>query len=257
MSGPPRPQTVDDVSARLEHYLIRVPQVGKDVCAVCRGAVYGGYPMCFQCNRATEVLQQLRLDAVSFVSLAPKGEQLARDLYTYKKQSVPQELRNQRLVGLAAVLWRWLSLHEICLALSAGASTFEIVTTVPSSSGRSALEGLVGDVVEGTGERTRSVLAVARTDLKPRQFASDRFSVTEDVEGRDVLVIDDTWTSGAKLQAAAAALKLAGARRVAGVAIGRWMNREFQHNGPWIDTAKQATWSWWGCGSKTCNEPPF
>lgn len=131
------------------------------------------------------------------------------------------------------------------------------MTTVPSSSERSSLAELVGGVVVGTGERIQHVLTTARTDLQPREFAWDRFSAAEQVEGRDVLVVDDTWTTGAKLQAAAAALKLAGARRVAGVAIGRWMNRDFKHNGRWIDAAKRVRWSWDNCGSGTCYAPPF
>ncbi|MGA8465859.1 MAG: hypothetical protein WB688_16960, partial [Trebonia sp.] len=37
----------------------------------------------------------------------------------------------------------------------------------------------------------------------------------------DMLLVDDTWVSGASAQSAAAALKAAGARRVALVVIGR------------------------------------
>ena len=42
--------------------------------------------------------------------------------------------------------------------------------------------------------------------------------------GSDVLVVDDTWVSGGSAQSAAAALKLAGARRVAVVVLGRHVN---------------------------------
>ncbi|MGB6617852.1 MAG: hypothetical protein WBE95_27500, partial [Trebonia sp.] len=41
------------------------------------------------------------------------------------------------------------------------------------------------------------------------------------VAGADVLLVDDTWVSGASAQSAAAALKAGGARRVALVVIGR------------------------------------
>lgn len=121
MADPARLRTVEEISSPLEHYLIRVPAVaGEDVCTVCRGSVYDGYSVCFQCNEANRKLRHLRLDTLSFVSLAPAGEQLARDLYTYKMPNVPAHLRNQRRLGLAAVLWRWLSLHEVCLAASSG-----------------------------------------------------------------------------------------------------------------------------------------
>jgi orotate phosphoribosyltransferase len=43
-------------------------------------------------------------------------------------------------------------------------------------------------------------------------------------DGADVLVVDDTWVSGGSAQSTAAALKLAGARRVAVVVLGRHVN---------------------------------
>jgi orotate phosphoribosyltransferase len=45
-----------------------------------------------------------------------------------------------------------------------------------------------------------------------------------------VLLIDDTWTTGANAQSAAAALKSAGAGPVAAVVIGRHLNREWHEN---------------------------
>jgi orotate phosphoribosyltransferase len=48
--------------------------------------------------------------------------------------------------------------------------------------------------------------------------------VGDPVAGGDVLVVDDTWVSGGSAQSTAAALKLAGARRVAVVALGRHVN---------------------------------
>ena len=44
------------------------------------------------------------------------------------------------------------------------------------------------------------------------------------VGGADVVVVDDTWVSGGSAQSAAAALKLAGARRVAVIVLGRHVN---------------------------------
>ena len=44
-----------------------------------------------------------------------------------------------------------------------------------------------------------------------------------------MLLIDDTWTTGASAQSAAAALKAAGADRAA-VVIGRHLNREWHEN---------------------------
>ena len=45
-----------------------------------------------------------------------------------------------------------------------------------------------------------------------------------------MLLIDDTWTTGANAQSAAAALKDAGAGTVAAVVIGRHLNRDWHEN---------------------------
>ncbi|WP_405393523.1 hypothetical protein [Microbispora hainanensis] len=45
-----------------------------------------------------------------------------------------------------------------------------------------------------------------------------------------MLLVDDTWTTGARVQPASHALKQAGADRVAAIVLGRHANPEF---GPW------------------------
>jgi len=49
-----------------------------------------------------------------------------------------------------------------------------------------------------------------------------------------VLLLDDTWMSGASAQSAAMALKLVGARRVAIVILGRHLNSADPRAGPLI-----------------------
>jgi adenine/guanine phosphoribosyltransferase-like PRPP-binding protein len=250
MTSPRRPRSVFEASAPLEHYLISVPPVGFDVCPVCRGAVYGGYDLCYPCNDARSVLRDLRLNATAFVSLAPVGDQIAQDLQAYKRSNVPQYLRQSRIVGLSAALWRWLAAHEKCVASAAGADSFDLITTVPSTSGRTdahPVDTLVGKIVVGSAERVVDVLELARTDLGPRAQAKDRFNADRGVFGRNVLIIDDTWTTGAKMQSASAALKQAGAHRVGGVAIGRWFRPDYKDNAPWLKAKRRDAWSWEEC----------
>ena len=247
----PRPaRTVVEVSAPLEHYLIQVPPAGGNVCSICHGAVYDGYTMCYPCNEARRLLGDLGLDAASFVSLAPVGEQMARDLYTYKRPNVPSQLRAARTTGLSAALWRWLAKHERCVAEAADSSGFDLVTTVPSTNDRGGehpLTALAGKIVVGTVDRVREVLALNRTDLAQHEHASDRFVASNSVQGLDILVIDDTWTKGANMQSASAALKQAGATRVGGVAIGRWFKTDYRDNATWLRDAKRRPWSWDTC----------
>jgi len=171
-----RTRTVDDVAGPYANFLLPVPPVSVDTCRVCHGVVYDDYSICFPCNQALNVLGDGVADVVSFVSLAPGGEQFARELYTYKLESVPPAIRRVRLIGLAAVLWKWLSIHEGCLGRQVGVSRFDIVTSVPSTSGRAIhpLEELISGIVGGAESRYEGLLTIQRTDLTQREQAPDR-----------------------------------------------------------------------------------
>jgi len=55
-------------------------------------------------------------------------------------------------------------------------------------------------------------------------------TVFRELDGESVLLIDDTWTTGASAQSAAAALKAAGAGAVAAIVVGRHVNRDWHDN---------------------------
>src|SRR5262249_48550405 len=78
----------------------------------------------------------------------------------------------------------------------------------------------------------------ARRSSGDRQFDPDRFALAPPPEpeaftqlsGEAVLLIDDTWTTGASANSAAAALKHAGASTVAIGVIRRHLHREWHEN---------------------------
>jgi hypothetical protein len=153
----PPSRAVDEVVGPYANFLVSVPaRTAPDTCPTCHSVVYDGWTRCYACHQAAQTLGAGVADVTAFVSLTPAGEQLARELYTYKRGTVPAHLREQRLVGLAAVLWKWLSLHEACVAAPLNAGSFDVVTTVPSASGRPGehpLRRLVSGVVSGTMNR--------------------------------------------------------------------------------------------------------
>jgi hypothetical protein len=164
--------------------------------------------------------------AVGFTALAVKGEQLARDLWVYKN-GPSDGIRWPPRLGLAAVLWRSIELHEQCLAAAARVSGFSIVTTVPSTSGRAdepiaAVAGMIG-ATQGRYQRLLWSNPQVPNNRDPR---SDRYAPLRSLAGESVLLLDDTWTSGAHAQSAAATLRAAGAYAVGIWAIGRHFNRE-------------------------------
>jgi hypothetical protein len=249
---PPRRRTISEVAAPYVNYLVRVPPADLHVCDICHGVV-SGYSVCYPCHAARRKLAGATADVTAFVSLAPRGEQFAYELIAYKNPRIPDHHRRRLQTGLAAVLWTWLGRHEACLAGRLSIRRFDVITTVPSTSGRpiNPLRHLVSGVVSGSAERYRDLLGLNRTDLDQRAHAADRYHASRELRGARVLVIDDTWTTGAHAQSASAALKTAGAEAVGIVALGRWLNPSYGATADWLAKHRRPGWDWTRC----CLEP--
>ena len=91
-------------------------------------------------------------------------------------------------------------------------------------------------------------MRVQRTDLAQREQAPDRYVATRSLKGTRVLVVDDTWTTGAHAQSASTALKAAGADAVGVVALGRWFTTDFRDNKKWLADKRSKSWDWQVCG---------
>ncbi len=145
----------------------------------------------------------------------------------YKESPVP-EARARFTPMVRDLFDAFFAAHAACLARDA---PVDLVLAVPSTARPS---GAPLATVDGLGEVVHNRLrARLRVDLlcrgpgwlghmRPRR---DGFVVPGDrrpcVRGRHVLVLDDTYVSGARAQSAAAALRLAGAASVQIVAGGR------------------------------------
>lgn len=128
------------------------------------------------------------------------------------------------MVRLAAILWRFVARHEPCIARAAGVQRFDVVTSVPSGTPardeeRRNLRTIVG-WCEPLGDRFSRVLRSTGSAVG-RSYDEHRYVVTDRLDGRSVLLIDDTWASGGHAQSAGHALRRAGANAVALIAIGR------------------------------------
>jgi predicted amidophosphoribosyltransferase len=202
------------------------PRAGPDVCSTCFNFTRG-YDRCYACAH-----NPTWVDVVAPISYSVAREQLHHALAKYKR--LTGEAARRLGVELAAVLWRFLADHEQCVARAAGAPKFELVTTVPSGDGerdeQHPLRWMVSEVVGPTRERHERLLARSSAEVSAREFNASKYEAGKPLTGEPVLLIDDTWTTGANAQSAAAALKSAGAGPVAAVVIGRHLNREWHEN---------------------------
>ena len=214
-----------ELSASYANFMLS-PRRGPDVCARCFDLTDGG-TRCYHCSHDGEWV-----DAMAPISYSIGGEQLHHALGGYKRYADPAG--SYLAAGLAAVLWRHLRDHEGCLARAAGVDRFDAVTTVPSTDagrdGTHPLHRLVGELVRPLVPRYGRLLRRTDAAVTAHRFSTERYEASSALDGRAVLLIDDTWTTGANARSAAAALKAAGAERVAVVAIGRYVNREWSQN---------------------------
>jgi predicted amidophosphoribosyltransferase len=219
--------TVAELTALYSNFLLG-PRRGPGVCEHCFNLTEGD-------RRSLACLHPpLCLDAVSAISYSVAHEQLHHALAGYKRAPGPVAHRLQ--VELAAVLWRHLATHEKCVAQATRTPTrtFALVTTVPSSARQRdqlhPLLRIVGELTGATRARHRRLLRRSGKPVAPRIFDPEKFEPVAPLDGETVLLIDDTWTTGASAQSAAAALKAAGAGVVAALVIGRHVNREWGRN---------------------------
>ncbi|HEY1915924.1 MAG TPA: hypothetical protein VGH27_10160 [Streptosporangiaceae bacterium] len=207
---------------------LRAPlPAGLGRCAVCRGPARGGCAYCFHCSRHRQVAPGLLADVVVSVSYSVAGSDFARVLWRYKgEDGGDPDARS----AVRALLLFFLYGHSQCLwnragHLVAGVTRASALAVVPTGRGRPGphpLQSLIGSYL------TAPLVTLGDTPGEPlltRELHPGRFRVTAGrVTGVDVLLLDDTWTTGASAQSAAVALKLAGARSVAVLTLGRYLN---------------------------------
>jgi hypothetical protein len=195
------------------------PPHGPASCLVCRGPVRAGFARCYQCACHDRLGHGLLADAVVPVSYAVKGTTFAADLWRYKSWPAP-DVRARTL--MLALLLAFLHDHGGCVWRHAGTPAPGFLAVVPSGCGRPGPHPLLAMVSPYL--RLPQVALAIRPGRQGRDLDLDRFRAARVAAGASVLLMDDTWVSGASAQSAAAALRLAGARHVAIVVLGRHLN---------------------------------
>ena len=180
-------------------------------------------------------------DVVAPIGYAVRGGQLVGDLHRYKSDrfaGTPEAAAAAaRLCGMLAA---FLADHGNSVwALAGMPAGPAAVAVVPSGQGRLGAHPLVG-MVRSCVDLPLVRLAIVPRATHTRGVNSSWVSVGDPVAGADVLVVDDTWVSGGSAQSVAAALKMAGARRVAVVVLGRYVSPADPRSTAFIELARAA-----------------
>jgi hypothetical protein len=221
---------MDPLPERLASALELLPPArrGPGVCLVCHTFIAPGTSACAVCRR-----QPRALSVIAPVSYSVGDGRLHRELRAYKDHP-SESIRDLATISVAVLLDCYLTRHEQCLAAASGVTHFGVVTAVPSRTRRSdAVRGRLRAVVRecpAVAGRFSRLLVPSRTSSERHRWSPDRFRPVVALDGAAVLLVDDTWTTGASAQSAALALRRAGAARVALVVLGRHVSRDHADN---------------------------
>lgn len=240
------------------------PTAGPGVCRRCHGPSAQG-PECWCCREVGRLLAQDPGSGPGLVPLAlcRPGDALHGVLRRYKDAPALSARRHHAGV-LAEMLQAFLARHGSCLEQAVG--PWDTLTLVPSTV-RPPATGQAARPLDVVVSRVGELQGLYRLDLergpgRARHLAPapDAFrlagSSAADTSPRRVLVLDDTWVTGARARSAAAALASAGAMVVAVVAIGRTVDPEAAPRlARWWERHASAPWSGrcclGGCGAGT------
>jgi len=207
-------------------YLRNTVREPNATCSVCAAPV-DGYPHCVQCNKHAQTGLALADRVGSLIYAVEPDSQAYQVVRSYKAER-PGPSHQQVMLGLLAL---GLKGHFVCAARLSGFD-HSGWAVVPSTRGRTKL----GDMVRSLAHRGDAEVPVAFVgDASSRELRPRDWSVTADVVVLDhVVLVDDSWVTGAHAQAVAAALKSAGAHQVSIFTVARVLRPDWSANAKFI-----------------------
>jgi hypothetical protein len=199
-----------------------VVPAGPGCCAVCRGYAKADYRYCRGCAQHRQAAPGLLADLVVPISYSIGGTGYAEALWQYKSAAAGVASRRSARAALRLMLLVFLHDHGRCLRWSGAAPTH--VAVVPSGRGCAGPHPLRALAEPYLRLPWVDLLIRPGEPVLGRDLRAGRFRAAGRLTGATVLLLDDTWTSGASAQSAAVALKLAGATAVVTVILGRHLN---------------------------------
>jgi hypothetical protein len=219
--------TVREVAEGLTGICTAVPAAAAGVCPSCHGCPNPGYTRCWSCaNVVSQVSRPCHV--VVPISLYEIPSQLHHVMRHYKSGTYPADIQRRFTIQLAALIGHFLAEHGDCIERAAG-GPWDIITSVPSSGQRAGEHPLtiaIG-ILPGFRDQYEQLLRKGCVEVGHNRASDEGFIVTRKLHGERVLLIDDTFTTGARAQSAASAINLAGGVVVAILAVGRVVNPHF------------------------------
>lgn len=199
-----------------------------------------GYPLCYRCNdhrRTASAADERLANRVVPLFYAVREGQSGQMMRNYKAPvSAPglgRRLRNLLYLALAT--------HLPCITRDVGleVSAWSVLPSTRAPNTAHPFRQIALEVLEtfAPSRRTEITLEPGPNFVPtPRRYVSGMWKVADPVlvEGRHVVLFDDTWTTGGNAQSAAAVFRKVGARAVTIMVMGRWLNPDYPGTGAFI-----------------------
>ncbi len=221
--------TTRDFLNQYRQFFWQVPREGQaNVCLLCLGAVIETYDQCFNCNellRRSSAPQSLRGRVVP-MSITPNPGTWYSILQSYKKG-----MWREYAPVIASLAYEWLTVHEPAIERLLGGA-IDLFTIVPSKTlgvtYDSQLLRLALSLVAPVAERLAPTLACVDREAYGRtKYAPQMFTPIAPAAGKRIVLIEDTWITGATAASAAGALLDAGASSLVITPIARDFRVQF------------------------------
>lgn len=217
------------LSDMLAPELVPMPSDAPDVCPLCRSGRTRPDQLCFSCER-TAAQVPYPCELVVPISYYTKPSALRERMHDYKEHPDPI-VRMEESKNVAAILARYFVENHDAFVVRFG--EWDDVVAVPSTHHDSApalQTAIEASFPDALGPFARPLVCGPGTMAFNRAsrtgFVPDSGAV---VRARRVLLVDDTYTTGARLQSAHHALVSAGASVVATVVVTRKINPDARY----------------------------
>lgn len=215
------------LSDALAGELVPMPADAADVCPMCRSGRTSTLSLCQSCVTTSQQVAHPcpRIIPISFYA---KPSRLRERMHDFK-QHPDGAVRERESMAVAAFAARYLVEHGDALTESFGA--WEATVAVPSThhNGVPALQVAIEAHFPAVFAPFARPLVQGPGHMSFNQASETGFLANEDVAGKSYLLVDDTFTTEARIHSAHHALVAAGATVPAAIVVTRKINSEAKY----------------------------